>query len=90
VAAHAIGIGRGEGIVVVCVARGASGGGVGTDQSKTSGGVIESGVCPSDSVVALGAKRCWEARGDVIGDVSTQRCRAVPLVLVTAIAIGVR
>ena len=89
-ATHAIGVCRGQGIVVANVAARASGGCMGAGKSEAGISVVESGGAPDDGVVARGAERSGEASGYVIGNATADRLRAAPIGCVAAVAIGIR
>ncbi len=85
----ASGVGRGEVVIVVEVARGAGSVHVRAGQSPASSGVVEHAGIPGHGVMASGTERSGKARSDVIGHGTAKRLGAVPGRLVAAIAIGV-
>lgn len=60
------------------------------NQSEACRAVIEFAVGPSGDGVAGGARRCsrWKSRRDVIRNIATKSCSALPCGLVTAHAVG--
>jgi len=59
-------------------------------QWKAGGGMVERRIRPHNRVMALGAQRRREARGNVVRHGATKRRRAIPGRLVTTVAIRVR
>ena len=90
VAAHAVRVRRSQSVIAADVAQGAGCRGVGADQCKARGAVVKLAVRPVDHVVAGGALRCREARGNVIRNIAAESLRAGPGRLVAAVAIRVR
>jgi hypothetical protein len=79
-------------VIVVDVAGGAGSLGrirVRAGECPTGGGVVEGTGIPSRGVVASGAERSWEARGDMVWNSTAKGLRIVPLVGMAADASGV-
>lgn len=97
VAAVAGGVRAGEGIIVVHMAIGAgSDGGTGrgrhlvrASERPSGGAVVKLAVGPGDSVVASGAERRGELRGNVIGHKAAESLRTGPIGSVAAVTVGV-
>lgn len=91
-AAIASGVPGGERVVAIDVARRTRsfrGIGVSAGQRPTGSAVIEFSVGPEHCVVAGGTLCCREAGGNVIGNRPAEWGGAVPIGLVTAVAIGI-